>query len=367
MKIELNKNKVFFNNGSIKKEIHPFWLRERVSGEKFLDKGTQQRLFDPTFLDNEILINKVNITDKFLEIDFNDGVNSKIEINKLALEFHNEDTLLKSIPKIKWDSSLKEIKNFKYQENFFESKEMYDLLISFYNYGFVIIKDIPTHDNFIVKFANSIGSVRRTNFGEYFNVRSKPDPNDLAYTSLALAPHTDNPYRKPVPCIQLLHCIESEVTGGFSTLVDGYTVTEDLKKEYFDYYKILSEIKVRFRFTDKEVVLEDWSELIKLDKNKDFKQVRFSPRLDYVPMLEKGKLDLYYKARKKLSEMYNSDKYRIEFKLSPKDLIMMDNHRLLHGRTAYETKEGNRFLQGCYIDYDSTEGKLRHLKRKFSL
>ena len=234
MKIELNKNKVFFNNGSIKKEIHPFWLRERVSGEKFLDKGTQQRLFDPTFLDNEILINKVNITDKFLEIDFNDGVNSKIEINKLALEFYNEDTLFKSIPKIKWDSSLKEIKNFKFQENFFESKEMYDFLISFYNYGFVIIKDIPTHDNFIVKFANSIGSVRRTNFGEYFNVRSKPDPNDLAYTSLALAPHTDNPYRKPVPCIQLLHCIESEVTGGFSTLVDGYTVTEDLKKEYFD-------------------------------------------------------------------------------------------------------------------------------------
>ena len=367
MKIELNKNKVFFNNGSIKKEIHPFWLRERVSGEKFLDKGTQQRLFDPTFLDNEILINKLNIIDKFLEIDFNDGVNTKIEINKLALEFYNEDTLLKSIPKIKWDSSLKEIKNFKYQENFFESKEMYDLLISFYNYGFVIIKDIPTHDNFIVKFANSIGSVRRTNFGEYFNVRSKPDPNDLAYTSLALAPHTDNPYRKPVPCIQLLHCIESEVTGGFSTLVDGYTVTEDLKKEYFDYYKILSEIKVRFRFTDKEVVLEDWSELIKLDENKDFKQVRFSPRLDYVPILEKDKLDLYYKARKKLSEMYNSDKYRIEFKLSPKDLIMMDNHRLLHGRTAYETKEGNRFLQGCYIDYDSTEGKLRHLKRKFSL
>ena len=367
MKIELNKNKVFFNNGSIKKEIHPFWLRERVSGEKFLDKGTQQRLFDPTFLDNEILINKVNITDKFLEIDFNDGVNSKIEINKLALEFYNEDTLLKSIPKIKWDSSLKEVKNFKYQENFFESKEMYDLLISFYKYGFVIIKDIPTHDNFIVKFANSIGSVRRTNFGEYFNVKSKTDPNDLAYTSLALAPHTDNPYRKPVPCIQLLHCIESKVTGGFSTIVDGYTVTEDLKKENFDFYKILSEIKVRFRFIDKEIVLEDWSELIKLDENKEFKQVRFSPRLDYVPILEKDKLDLYYKARKKLSEMYNSDKYMIEFKLSHKDLIMMDNHRLLHGRTAYETKEGNRFLQGCYIDYDSTEGKLRHLKRKFSL
>ena len=244
---------------------------------------------------------------------------------------------------------------------------MYNLLISFYKFGFVVISEVPTHDNFIVKFSNSIGSVRRTNFGEYFDVKSKPDPNDLAYTSLHLTPHTDNPYRNPVPCIQLLHCIENEVSGGFSTLVDGYTVTEDLKNENPDFYKILTEVKVKFKFIDKEVVLEDWSELIKLNDDKTFKQVRFSPRLDYVPMLDKEKLDLYYKARKKLSEMYNSDKYRVEFKLAPKDLLMMDNHRLLHGRTAYETKEGKRFLQGCYIDYDSTEGKLRHLKRKFNL
>ena len=46
---------------------------------------------------------------------------------------------------------------------------------------------------------------------------------------------------------------------------------------------------------------------------------------------------------------------------------MMDNHRLLHGRTTFDTNEGKRFLQGCYIDYDSTEGKFKHLKRKFNL
>ena len=244
---------------------------------------------------------------------------------------------------------------------------MYDLLVSFYEFGFVVIKNVPNNNNFIVNFANSIGSVRRTNFGEYFNVRSKPNPNDLAYTTLHLTPHTDNPYRNPVPCIQLLHCIENEVKGGFSTLVDGYTVTENLKKDNPEFYKILSEVKVRFKFTDKSVMLEDWSELIHLDDNKEFKQVRFSPRLDYVPMLEKNKLDLYYKARKKLSDLYNSEKNRIEFKLSPKDLMMMDNYRVLHGRTKYDPKEGKRFLQGCYIDFDSTEGKLRHLKRKFKL
>ena len=367
MKIELNDNKVYFINGNIKSEIHPFWLRERVDGEEFLDKKTQQRLFDPTSLNSEIKINKASINKNFLEINFNDGVNSKLDIKKLTLEFSNKDILLKTIQKIKWDSTLKDIKNFEYKKNFFDSRELFDLLISFYKYGFVIIKNVPTDNNFIVKFANSIGSVRRTNFGEYFNVKSKIDPNDLAYTSMQLSPHTDNPYRNPVPCIQLLHCIINEVSGGFSTIVDGFTVCEDLKKNHPDYFKVLNEIKVKFKFIDKDVVLEDWSELIKLNDDGTFKQVRFSPRLDFVPILDKDQLDFYYKARKKLSEMYNSKKYRIEFKLEPKDLIMMDNYRLLHGRTAYEINEGNRFLQGCYIDYDSTEGKLKHLKRKFEI
>jgi len=367
MKIEVNQNKVLFNNGHSTQEIHPFWLRERVDGKEFLDQGTQQRLFDPSAMDSEIVIEKAIIKEDILEINFNDGVSSKLNIDMIASEFSNKDTVIKSINKIKWDSELKNIKNFNFNDNFFESKEMYDLLVSFYEYGFVIIKNVPTENNFIVNFANSIGSVRRTNFGEHFNVRSKLDPNDLAYTTLHLSPHTDNPYRNPVPCIQILHCIENEVSGGFSTLVDGYTVTEKLKKEDPESYKILSEIKVRFKFTDKNVVLEDWSELIHLDENKEFKQVRFSPRLDYVPMLEKNKLDLYYKARKKLSDLYNSNNNRIEFKLKPKDLMMMDNYRILHGRTQFDPKEGKRFLQGCYIDFDSTEGKLRHLKRKFGI
>ena len=93
--------------------------------------------------------------------------------------------------------------------------------------------------------------------------------------------------------------------------------------------------------------------------------MRFSPRLDFVPLMDKEKLDLYYSARKKISELYNSNQYKIEFKLLPGDLLMMDNHRLLHGRTTYNANEGKRFLQGCYIDYDSTEGKLKYLKKKF--
>ena len=367
MKIELNNNKVYYNNGSSTEEIHPFWLRERANGEKFLDKKTQQRLFDPTTLNVEIEIKKAQIKNQVLEIDFNDGVNSKLDINTITKEFSKVDNVIHSIEKVKWDSSLKEIKSFKFKNDLFDSREAYEILTTFYKYGFVIIKNVPTQDNYLVKFANSIGSVRRTNFGEHFDVKSKPNPNDLAYTSLPLAPHTDNPYRNPVPCIQILHSIVNEVNGGYSTLVDGYNVTETLKKENPEFFDILTKVKVRFKFIDNEVVLENWSELIQLDENKNFKQVKFSPRLDFVPILEKQELDLYYKARKKISDLYNSKKFRIEFKLEQGDLLMMDNYRLLHGRTEFDVNDGDRFLQGCYIDFDSTEGKLRHIKRKYNL
>ena len=366
MKIECKNNKVFFENQGSKKEIHPFWLRERANGDAYVDKSTQQRLFDPTGLQDNIEINSLNLSNNYLEISFNDGVHAKLAIENILKEFSNINDV-KNISKIKWDSSLKNLNNFEFKDNFFEEEEMMKALTDFYQYGFVIFKKVPTKNNFIVNFANSIGSIRRTNFGEFFNVKSKPNPNDLAYTSLPLAPHTDNPYRNPVPCIQMLHCIENQVSGGLSTLVDGFTVTEKFKKDFPDFYKILTEIKVRFQFIDQNVVLENWAEMIQLDELGDFKQVRFSPRLDFVPLMEKKKLELYYSARKKISELYNSDNYKIEFKLQPGDLLMMDNYRLLHGRTNYDVNEGNRFLQGCYIDYDSTEGKLKHLKRKFNL
>jgi gamma-butyrobetaine dioxygenase len=364
MKIEINNRKIIFNNNQNKREIHPIWLRERVRNEEFLDKNNDQRLFDPSVLDN-IDIENAQMKNNTLKLTFNDGVTSKFEINKLTSELLDLDNLLNTTKQRLWDSSLKNKPTYEFKENFYNSKEMYELLKSFYEYGFVIIKKVPTKNNFIVKFANSIGSIRPTNFGEYFNVKSVPNPNDLAYTSLPLSPHTDNPYRKPIPCIQLLHCIENEVSGGLSTLVDGFKVANHLKKNNPEYFQILTKIKVKFKFTDKDVVLENKGELIELDEEKNLKQVRFSTRLDYVPVLEKNELDLYYKARKKISDLYNSKQFRIKFKLMSGDIMMMDNHRLLHGRTIYDANEGKRFLQGCYIDHDSSEGKLRHLKRKF--
>jgi len=365
VKLEIFENNVVLVNPSNENfEIHPLWLRERVKTKNLVDKYNDQRLYDPSQLDQNLKIKKATMSNGHLNVEFTDGVKFEYEVNNLLYEIDKKEPLENIIL---WNSDLEKKPTAIYEEDIFEKKEMYDLLQDFYKYGFVIFKKVPVEDNYIVNFANSIGTIRPTNFGESFSVKSVPEPNDLAYTSIALTPHTDNPYRKPIPCIQLLHCLENEVKGGLSTLVDGFAVAEHLRKNHKEIFDILTKVKVRFRFVDKTIILENWGELIELDESKKIKQVRYSTRLDYVPALEKKELKLFYEARKLISDLYASSKFEIRFRLNKGDLLMMDNHRLLHGRTSYDVSEGKRYLKGCYIDHDSTEGKLRHLERKFNL
>ena len=66
----------------------------------------------------------------------------------------------------------------------------------------------------LCEVAELFGYVRETNYGRWFEVRAEVNPNNLAYTNLGLQAHTDNPYRDPVPTLQILACLENSVEGG---------------------------------------------------------------------------------------------------------------------------------------------------------
>ena len=48
------------------------------------------------------------------------------------------------------------------------------------------------------------------------------------------------------------------------------------------------------------------------------------------------------------------------------ELLMMDNRRLLHGRTGFDPGEGVRYLQGCYIDMDGPRSLYRVVRRRLA-
>ena len=90
--------------------------------------------------------------------------------------------------------------------------------------GFFLLRDVPCRPGTVLAVAASMGYVRETNYGRLFDVRVEATPANLAYTGLPIAPHTDNPYRDPVPTVQLLHCLATAVKGGDSGLVDGLSL-----------------------------------------------------------------------------------------------------------------------------------------------
>ena len=341
--------------------LHPLWMRERSKEETAVDQRSFQRLYDPeTLADNLIFSDVKQLDQDEILIKFSDQHEAKYSLKDLLLEIDRKDNLPQ---KVYWNTSNLEFKEFNFDYSLEPEQQMLEILEYFHKYGFVVVKELHAQEGEIINFAERIGFIRETNFGKIFNVRSKQQPNDLAYTSIELAPHTDNPYRKPVPSIQFLFCVENSCVGGNSTLVDGFKVAKDLKAQNPDAFKILSETNVFFRFTDQDTILENTGTTIELNDEGDFVQIRFSNRLDLVPYQSPDKLAKYYEAKRTFHQMINSDKYLINFRLPAGGLLIMDNYRLLHGRTSFNTSEGSRFLQGLYIDHDSIESKYKILKK----
>lgn len=343
--------------------IHPIWLRERSEAPEAMDGTTGQRLHDPSDLPLDLSITDILDlgADRF-EVRFSDHHAAVYDAARLAREIalpagdhdlppvHLWTGELTDLPRFAWDAAADAATRRTWVEAFLE-------------YGFVIFSGVPTTDRSVIRVGETFGHVRHTNFGDLFDVRSVPNANDLAYTALELGAHTDNPYRTPVPGVQLLHCLINETTGGLSTLVDGLAVATALRERDPEAFAALTETPVRFRFQDPVTELVASAPPIELDVTGAIRGIHMSPRLDYVPLMAPDRLDAYYRARKVFDHMLRDPAFEIRFLLEDGDLVMFDNVRLLHGRTSFDPAEGLRHLQGCYIDIDGPRSLYRVLRR----
>jgi gamma-butyrobetaine dioxygenase len=344
--------------------IHPIWLRERCQDATTLDLRTGQRLQDPSDLDPRLALTAVTqIEPGKYRVRFSDGHEADFLerdiLAEAALPASDHDlpaprlwnAMLQLAPRAAWRSEPTDA-------------ELTDWLTQFLEQGFVIFTQVPTRPGVILRVASAFGFTRETNFGALFDVRSTPEASDLAYTAVPLDPHTDNPYRWPVPGVQLLHCLVNQTSGGLSTLVDGFAAAEALRARDGEAFRLLSQTPVRFRYRDATTDLVASAPPIELDVTGRLLAVHFSPRLDFVPLQPPSQLASYYGARRAFDHLLRSPEFEIRFLLDAGELVMMDNRRLLHGRTGFDPAEGLRHLQGCYIDIDGPRSLYRVLRRR---
>jgi|HubBroStandDraft_5_1064220.scaffolds.fasta_scaffold13555_2 gamma-butyrobetaine dioxygenase len=228
--------------------------------------------------------------------------------------------------------------------------------------GFVLLRGVPAGDRAVLDVARSFGYVRETNYGELFEVRVEENPANLAFSSLPITPHTDNPYREPVPTIQLLHCLANAASGGDSGLVDGFRAAAALRRARPAALDLLARTPVTFRYADEHADLTATAPLIGVDPIGRIRSIRFNNRSMCPVALAAGQLPAFYAAYRAFAELLSAPAAQLNLRLEPGDCLVFDNTRILHARTGF-TAGGRRHLQGCYADLDSAASALAVLRR----
>lgn len=361
-KLETDPPRVLAQIAARSVDVPALWLRERCQDPANLDPDTQQRLFDPHRLPDDLVLVRVERTgEDRVRLAFSDGYCGEYELTRLADELDRDGDLP---PEISWRADLSLAKVSVDGRGLDSDEVRLTAVATFLTHGLVIIRNLSGEPGCILEVAARFGHVRETNFGRLFEVYSRPGSNDLAYRTVPLGAHTDNPYREPVPGVQLLHCLVNETTGGWSTLVDSLSVAEALEQEDPEGLQLLASTPVRFRFVDANEELIEQRPMVQRDVSGRMTGVHYSPRLDYLPLLDAATTRLFQRARRRLSELFADSRFELRFPLGAGELMMFNNSRVLHGRTAYDPNEGRRHLQGCYIDLDGPRSLYRTLGRR---
>jgi gamma-butyrobetaine dioxygenase len=231
--------------------------------------------------------------------------------------------------------------------------------------GFVLLHDVPPEPGMVLEVAATFGFVRETNYGRLFDVRVEPAPGNLAFTSRAIAPHTDNPYRDPVPTLQLLHCLRTAPGGGDTGLVDGFAAAAAFRAADPEAFAVLARIPVPFGYLDQGTELRACQPLIGLSSRGRITGIRFNNRSAGVLQGPYAEVTQFYDAYRSWAAVLTEPGRQLNLRLAPGDCLIFDNTRILHARTAFAMSAGapGRHLQGCYADLDGLASTLAVLRR----
>ena len=349
--------------------FHAVWLRDNAWDEATRSVGNGQRLITLADIPADLAITGVAVNAAGLQITFSNEA-APITYDPRWLMDHRYDRTGPAptrgwvAPGIRcWDSALgNALPTSRLGDLQQDEAALRDWLGDLVTYGFAHLSGGPVEDGALMKVVDLFGYVRETNYGRQFEVRTEINPTNLAYTGLGLQAHTDNPYRDPVPTIQILYCLESSAAGGDNMVVDGFAAARRLRDENAAWFDVLADHCARFEYAGgNDTRLVARRPMIELAPDGELVGIRFNNRsaaaLTDIPF---EAMKTYYDAYRRLGEIIDDPAMEVSFRLEPGECFVVDNTRVLHARKAYGGT-GHRWLQGCYTDRDSLMSRYRVL------
>jgi len=191
-------------------------------------------------------------------------------------------------------------------------------------------------------------TVRGTHFGRIEDLRTDNETNEntdqLGYTDAGIELHTDQPFLDDPPRYQLLQCIRKASRGGESFVADGRAAYCYLASTEARLAELLRTVPLRFH--RKQAAFERLvvAPLVAQATDADFllRSSYFTLAPHALPFDE---IEELYRAHDTFVRLVRAHRYTLT--LEPGELLLYDNHRMLHGRSAFE---GARWVRGVYFD-----------------
>jgi gamma-butyrobetaine dioxygenase len=345
------------------------WLRDNCPCAQCVDPGSGQKLHDITDIPAELVITEVETTEESVAVTFapdrHRSAFSRRWLAEHALDGYRDGDGRTEDDKELWvaaDLAWPEVSWPRYLD---QPGERVRALEAVLRWGFVLLHDVPVRPGMVLEVAASFGFVRETNYGAVFDVRVEPAPGNLAFTSRKISPHTDNPYRDPVPTVQLLHCLRTADDGGDTGLVDGFAAAAALRAADVEAFETLARTAAPFGYIDSGTELRASQPLIQLSPRGRVRGVRFNHRSAQPLQLPDAEVTAFYAAYRRWACLLGQPERQLNLRLAEGDCLIFDNTRILHARTAFSMTPGSpgRHLQGCYADLDGLASTLAVLRR----
>jgi gamma-butyrobetaine dioxygenase len=223
--------------------------------------------------------------------------------------------------------------------------------------GIAFLENVPRDPDAVVRLTTRIANIRETFYGRTFDVRAKPDAENVAYTSGYLGLHQDLLYLDPTPMVQVLHCVDNSCAGGESLFSDGDRVGRILwamRREH----RILGELasqaipygysKHGHKYWQSRPVLAPGATAARAEGQ--YGNIYWSPPFQYTPSAPQARADAWIRGARVLERLLNADEAVYAYKMAPGECVLFDNIRVLHGRNAFDAEAGgSRWLRGAYI------------------
>ncbi len=229
--------------------------------------------------------------------------------------------------------------------------------------GMVIVRGVGPAPEDTEAVMDVLGPIQIGSYGgRFFEIMNDGDKVTLSNSHHDLAPHTDEPFRYSPPGIIAFHAISPATEGGDSILIDGFRLAEELRQRDPEAFALLSTVPQAFeRRFNGHFDLLCHARAIFLDGHGAVCGFRFAERSTSPPRLANGEAEAFYHARRMVTDLIADPAYRIVLRLNAGEMLLFDNHRLMHGRTAVT---GARHLRQCNVAREDAHSAFRMIARR---